>query len=442
MKKEWLLAAVASLLTLGCALGLLRLFAPRLLGIPVDLQMVRVAEEVAPFYDAVFREEDRKADTYMLKDPYIKRAKPFYPNTGTMGPHDLLGFRNAAIPNAADIVTIGDSQTYGNNALLEENWPSALLASLGDRATTLYNISVGGWGPVEYLEIFDKALHFSPRVIVIAFYTGNDPLEAFRQVYGNERWAYLIPDSSLTAGDHPRVNFPVPPEEYWPVRFGTGMEMFFTPAYRHASNSDHPAVRAGYAVMAEVAGRIAGKAAAAGVPLVMTIIPTKEYVYAERIRREGIRPAPAYSALIADEGKKIAWLGGKLAALAGVTFVDIAAAMQEKALSPVPLYPTNPDGHPIMTGYAVIAGQLRRAVATLLPEKIEGPVMLRYDDGYSELCLLQGRDLWAFASEEIYRKNGWSTEVRQLPVTDLRSVAHHRRRGLIEAVLPMFGPPR
>jgi len=40
--------------------------------------------------------------------------------------HDLNGFRNIEVPKKVDILVLGDSQTYGTNASLEENWPSTL----------------------------------------------------------------------------------------------------------------------------------------------------------------------------------------------------------------------------------------------------------------------------------------------------------------------------
>ena len=65
----------------------------------------------------------------------------------------MLGFRNAAVPVAADIVTIGDSMTYGNNAVMEENWPAWMLAALQREDVKVYNMSTGGWAAVQYLDM-------------------------------------------------------------------------------------------------------------------------------------------------------------------------------------------------------------------------------------------------------------------------------------------------
>ena len=132
MKREWVLLLTSVTLTVVLALGLLRWLAPGLLGIPVDLQMVRVSEKLPPFFEGVFRIEDYQSPDFILKDPYTSvRAKPLYPEINGMGPNDILGFRNRQVPNVAEVVVIGDSQTYGNNAILEQNWPSRMADQLG-----------------------------------------------------------------------------------------------------------------------------------------------------------------------------------------------------------------------------------------------------------------------------------------------------------------------
>src|SRR3989344_4263581 len=109
IKKEWWLAAGVTLTTNAAALGLIRWFAPQLLGIPTDLQMVQVSERVEPFYENVFRKEHRNPNVFQLKYPYTNvRSVPLLSDGGSVGPHDLLGFRNQQISNNPEIITIGD----------------------------------------------------------------------------------------------------------------------------------------------------------------------------------------------------------------------------------------------------------------------------------------------------------------------------------------------
>jgi hypothetical protein len=356
MKQQWILASGTALSTLLLALLLLRWLAPQLLGIPADLQLVRVAREVPPFFEGVFREQDFTTENYILQDPYVKRARPLYPDVGTMGPNDLLGFRNPGIPNFADLIAIGDSQTYGNNVVLENAWPQQLQATV-EPSISFYSMAVGGWGAVEYFEIFPKALHFQPQRVVVAFYTGNDPLESVQLAYADERWRQLRPEGE--APMLPAIRFPPGESDGWEVQFGDGVHTVFTPGYRLASNSASDTVTAGYSIMAEVARQIGSLAREAGVQLIFTIVPTKELVYARKVAGEAnLIVRNEYSQLVAAEAERLRWLAAKLQEVPQALYVDLVDALQAAALEEAPLYPTNLNGHPIASGYRVIAATL------------------------------------------------------------------------------------
>src|SRR5262245_46686266 len=49
---------------------------------------------------------------------------------GTAG-FDSWGYRNKSVPTSADIVAIGDSHTYGNNAPMADSWPYVLARLTG-----------------------------------------------------------------------------------------------------------------------------------------------------------------------------------------------------------------------------------------------------------------------------------------------------------------------
>ncbi len=440
MKKEWLLLFLSVTVTILVALYATRLFAPHLLGIPPELQLVKVAQELPPFFEVVFRREDYETDDFMLKDPYVNRGKPLYPDMGDEGPHDILGFRNRSIPNVADIITIGDSQTYGNNATLEENWPSQLVANLQHKSATLYDMSVGAWGAAQYYEIFEKAIFFQPRVVIVAFYTGNDPLDSFVRVYGDEdRYHALRPDPKLRASDVPEVSFPPLESDRWRVEFSDGVTTTFTPKYRHASNQDHPAVRAGYGIMAKAARAMSVLAQQYNVHIIFTIIPTKELVYAEKVRDSEITPPPEYVALIRDEEDNIRELSRQLGEIPNAIYVDVCGPLQEAALQAIALYPPNINGHPISTGYAVIAKALAGPTGDLLPDKPEGLVAIKHEKEQYWLYLVRGNRLWWFRSPGLVFRNGWSkTDVQ---VIGRRDIANIPRGGIIDSVDPgRFGP--
>src|SRR5262245_42445916 len=79
----------------------------------------------------------------LIDDPILgSRIKP--QTTG----HDALGFRNTEVPQSANVVAIGDSQTYGVSAGRDDSWPHQLGMLLSE---PVYNMALGGYGPLQYL---------------------------------------------------------------------------------------------------------------------------------------------------------------------------------------------------------------------------------------------------------------------------------------------------
>ena len=441
MVREWILLAVSVVTTVLLALGLVTWLAPQLLGLPADLRLVGVAEEVAPFFEGVFRREDYGSPDFIISDPYTRvRAKPLFPEYVGMGPNDILGFRNRHFPNVADVVCIGDSQTYGNNAYLEENWPSQLRLALGERRTVVYNASVGGWGAVQYLDAFCNMTLLQPRVVVVAFYTGNDPLDSFTMAYGVERWASLRVVPGLTAADAPTVVFPPPPEDAWKVEFAGGLVTTFTPGLRLTANQDHPAVRAGYAVIAEVGRQISVQAADLDIHVVYTIIPTKEMVYAPRIRAEGVEAPDAYEALVRMEKEHIARLAGQLEKLPASSYVDVVEPLQAAASTTArKLYPETINGHPFHAGYLIIGEAIADRVVQRLPTLPNGLVAVSLGDGPPPVALISDKGVAVFESIEIAHANGWSLE--EVRLVSRRDIASMPRLPVIRTIeRARFGP--
>ena len=359
---EILLLFLVTAVTLAIALGLIRWLAPTLLGIPADMVMVRSSREVVPFYENILSRDDRQSTEFLISDPIVGvRAQTLFPDLGSMGPHDLLGFRNLAVPNEADILVIGDSQTYGNNVVIWENWPTFLRTQL-PAGTVVYSMATGGWGAVQYLYAFSKSLVLNPKIVIVAFYTGNDAIETVNFALSSDRWKPYLGRSDVAAEDVPAVKFPPPDNEHWQVKFRDGTVTGFTPAIRLFTNMKHPAVDLGYEIMLDIASDIAKMAHQVGIQPVFTIIPTKEYVYLKKIRMEAVETMPAYESLIEAESARIAWFAAGLQSLDQVIYVDTAAALQEAAMSKVRLYPDDINGHPIGYGYYVIS----KAVAAAL----------------------------------------------------------------------------
>lgn len=442
MKQNWLLLIASIAITLGISLGIIRWLAPQLLGISPDLQLVQIDKKVPPFFQNMFRPEDFESQDLLIQDPITRvRAVPLFPDIGSYGPNDLLGFRNRAIPHSANIVILGDSQTYGNNAIVEQNWPSFMLAGLKSEGATVYNMSVGGWAAPQYLDMFGKARVFRPEVIIIAFYTGNDPLEGFMQVYGNPYWQGLIPDKTLTAEDAPKAAFPAPKEELWTVEFKDGVKTVFTPSLRLASNFDHPAVHAGYKIMAEVARILAGVAADLEVKVLFTIIPTKELVYAQKVSTDGLQAPQDYQALVVQEKANLDQLARQIQSYPQVEYVDVLHPLQQHAMQAAMLYPEDENGHPISTGYEVIGRILAEAVKPHLSTPRQELATLEVAPGKYNYILIKDNGVYIFESPDFIERNGWPPGTVKTVTQD--DITNLPMRGVINEINPaLYGPLR
>lgn len=440
MKKDWLLLAVSIVISLGVALGVTRWVSPRLFGVSPDMQLVAIDKKVPPFFENMFREEDFKSDSYLIQDPITRvRAMPLYPDIGGSGPNDLMGFRNRSIPHSANIVILGDSQTYGNNAVIEKNWPSIMQAGLKSEGATIYNMSVGGWAAPQYLNMLGKALVFKPEVVIVAFYTGNDPLEGFMQVYGNPYWQGLIPDKTLTAEDAPKIAFPAPKEQHWPVTFEDGVKTVFTPSLRLASNSGHPVTRAGYKIMAEAVRIIAESVSDRDVKVFFTIIPTKELVYANKVSAESLQVPEDYQTLIIREKANIEQLAGNIKSYPQVVYVDVLDALQQRAMQATGLYPEDENGHPAPQGYEVIGQVLAGAVRPYLSIPRQELAMLEVALGKYKYLLLKDNGVYIFASLQVIENNGWPPGAVKTVTQD--DIADLPLRGVIDEINPrLYGP--
>jgi hypothetical protein len=102
---------------------------------------------------------------------------------------DSNGFRNPQALKNADIVTIGDSHTFGFNVKTEDSWPYQL-----GRMTNkvVYNFGIGNFGIVQYSYLIDKAIKLNPKNIIIGLYLPNDLNDTcllFKQLDYWRKWA-------------------------------------------------------------------------------------------------------------------------------------------------------------------------------------------------------------------------------------------------------------
>lgn len=103
--------------------------------------------------------------------------------------HDSRGWRNKTAVEKADIVALGDSQTYGLGADADHAWPQQLRKKL-DRI--VYQFAIGGAGPFNYALMMDDVLALKPSVVVATIYFGNDLFDSYRWAHGAVPFSYKI----------------------------------------------------------------------------------------------------------------------------------------------------------------------------------------------------------------------------------------------------------
>ncbi|MFQ5482092.1 MAG: SGNH/GDSL hydrolase family protein [Nitrospinaceae bacterium] len=444
MKREWwlLIGAVSIMSVIGYKI--IQWKVPHLLAWVPEIRLVVGKESPPSFYDSIFHEND--APGIFLDDPRMSlRYKNFYEELPcdcpqVSGPHDALGFRNRSIPYAADILTVGDSQTYGMNALQSENWPSQMRTALRrrGRGIILYNTGVGGWGGLQYLELFRKSSRFQPKVVVIAFYMGNDPYESFHVAYTLEAWKDFKLESDLSTDDLPQVNWPTAGDP-WDVRFADGQFHQFNPNYRLTSNDmGNPAIRTGFDIMLKVVKEIGSSAK---VPVLITIIPTKELVYHRKIKIQKLPMREDFQRLVDFESENIRKFSEHVKRFSSLNYVDVVGPLQKAALNPAPLYPQQ-DGHPLAAGYRVIGQAMAEAALPMLQEEPLRKLVLLVSKQKPEspqYLLVKGRRAWLFPNPEAVRVNGWNPQ--KAVSVDYREIASLSIRGMIRDTNPdLYGP--
>ena len=330
--------------------------------------------------------------------------------------HDANGFRNASVPAQADIVALGDSQTWGVNVHTDDAWPPQL-ARLSGRS--VYNMGVGGYGPIQYWALTDRALTFSPKVIVVGLYFGNDLYDAYLMTYSRDTYKELrrtqvideLKDDTISARakyywdeeknfhnnygrssptgwsfwlrEHSAIGRLLNRSGWWPgatdvdyeidrawahaypdrgaVCDTAGIRTVFTTAYRLTGlDLDDPRVGEGLRITKEVLRRTHQKTDQAGVKMLVLLIPTKELVYADLMQREA-KLTGTYARMVESEKQARheieTWCNETR-----VRCVDALPNLQSAIASRQPIYPATTESHPNVAGYRVLATTVNEAL--------------------------------------------------------------------------------
>lgn len=131
---------------------------------------------------------------------HLSRNKPVYDARVGFRPnpldpdHDARGWRNSSALSRADIVVFGDSQTYGLYVPRDAAWPQRLSHLLH---RSVYQMAFNGYGPAHYVPLLDEALALQPKVIIAAYYYGNDLYDSYAMVYRVGRFRRSAEDHAL-----------------------------------------------------------------------------------------------------------------------------------------------------------------------------------------------------------------------------------------------------
>jgi hypothetical protein len=314
--------------------------------------------------------------------------------------HDAKGWRNDTVPDQVEIVAIGDSQTWGVNVGRSHAWPQTLARISG---RTVYNMALGYYGTVEYWALIDEAMEFSPKVIIIGLYFGNDLYGAYRTVYRTDTYAqfrsrewseelledtiaprvealsrereksrWLPQRSALVRELQARGIWPgFKLDKVWAVAYphdGAAYEhpevrTVFTAAYRLlALDLDDPRISEGLRITEEMLLNIQARADRENVRLLVLLIPTKELVYADAMQAvQGARLDETYSSLVAMEEKARSEII-RYCQEHRIEQVDALPVLREAVVRGEQIYPESTDGHPIERGYFLLASAVQNAL--------------------------------------------------------------------------------
>jgi len=312
------------------------------------------------------------------------------PNSGA---HDSWGYRNKKVPDSAEIVAIGDSQTYGISATASNSWPAALETISGEKT---YNLGLGGYGPAEYLYLMEEnALKLNPQMIVVGLYLGNDLKDSLTAVYSVPVWENLRnPDFSYSDDD--RENLEQDSLTDWlsgnsvlyrivsssfigdnlrqQRRISKGEDILmlelpeygistgFTPDRRlEGLDLSNPDVREGLRLTLGFFDQMNQLANEKNIDFLVAIIPTKETVYSEFLSQsKELSNSFEMTKLIQSEEVVNKFIQAYFKDH-GIPFVDVLGPMRE-AVKSEQLYPNNFGGHPNKNGYRIIAETINRYI--------------------------------------------------------------------------------
>lgn len=382
------------------ALNYLLLFLSLVIGIVVCEMILRTVRPPSDIFPA-----------HPTPDPILgHRILPFQSG------HDEKGYRNETAEGFFPIVIIGDSYVYGSGVSRKYAIPQQLGVLLHKR---VYNMAMGGFGPVQYYHLLKEAEKMSPQQIIVALTLTNDLMDAYYMVTRYSYWHWLQEginaDKSIaglpvcTAKEFKVVDYSDPNiitlrlkesgSIIWEIHsylrlhfvlyalpyeeiikpllqrifekkkhlqqpgvfYSDQMNTVFMPGiYLGGVELRDERVRLGLLATGRIIELI-GREKKDKAGLLFVIIPTKENVYYRFLKERGVALPPEYECLVTYEREITQWLAEAVQAQ-GFHFFNLLPAMEKAALKGALLYPTTSDCHPNAKGCRLIAKTLFEAL--------------------------------------------------------------------------------
>ena len=338
---------------------------------------------------AVHREHQLNDPSRMgVSHPYIGHLHT--PNNALVIPNpdfdavhhtDGHGFRNAwPWPQSADIVTLGDSLTFGYGVEDAGTWPASI-----DRALPhlrVVNLGLIGASPEQYVRVYETfGAPLEPKVVIVGMYPDNDFWDAnlFAQWWGSKvGGSYMVwrnlgrlkpTDKGLKRLKKQAETFLKQysllfnlaeyarklyrgrnSAEPKTLSLGDGAQMHLWPSHFASrvtgATSDQPA----FQLVLQALTRLQALTAKQGARLIVVIQPSKEHVY-----------TPLLGETVPDPNMHLIEALTQL----GIDYLDLTPVFQEKAKAGEVLF-FQIDTHPNRKGYALIAQEILNRIKPTL----------------------------------------------------------------------------
>jgi hypothetical protein len=301
-------------------------------------------------------------------------------------------------------VAIGDSQTYGVSAKARDSWPKQLQQITDWK---VYNLSLGGYGPVEYYFLLqNKAFKLMPSRVIVGFYFGNDLYDSYRSIYKYDYWKHLrnpnfytvtdkatsesksqkeIPETAfnnirrwfaqksilyriatfsvlgeikryLEAKIYSKVRDNFPRIEDRQHRIFTA----FTPKRRlRVLNINDPEIHEGLRISLEFFSMMSDSCREKKVQFIVVLIPTKESVFANHINEKTVISDYKTIYDVINYESKVNKMIKEYFKEHDIEYFDVLGHLKN-TVKEMNIYPSNQGGHPNKNGYEVIARNLAR----------------------------------------------------------------------------------